>query len=134
MKINRQKLTKEIVLYGLIALAAIAGSYLYKNMSTSSVIVQQTGDYSAFGVTEETPIVIYTATWCDACKALKKELSELGVKYTNFDSEIDKNRFSLLQEQNINVIPVIFINNTMVQGFDKGLLNSLLPENAKGQL
>ena len=129
MTFNRIAMFKELLLYGVIALISVTGVYLYQTNSTSELVIVENGDYAEYGVTAHSPVIVYSATWCSACNALKAELKRLDVEYTNFDYEKDKQHFTRLHQNGVNVIPIIFVKNTMIKGFDKSLLQAVLEQN-----
>ena len=119
---------KELGLYLSIAVAAVAGSYLYSHYVNQDIEIVATGNYEMYGVTNDTPIVIYTAQWCDACKSLKALLNKLNIDYQNVDLDGSPERHSSLQAVGIKVIPVIFIKDTMIKGFNESLITTTIAE------
>ena len=77
------------------------------------------GDYSSYGVTKESPIVIFSVQWCPACKALKSYLNTENVKYINLDVENNENATILYKKTGKESYPVIIIADTMIVGFNK---------------
>lgn len=77
-------------------------------------------------------VVLYSASWCDACKAAGRFLRERGVPFVEKDVERDPGAHaemvSKLREAGLPQagIPVLDVRGTMVQGFDAARLGALL--------
>jgi glutaredoxin-like protein NrdH len=106
-------------------LAFSAYSYLSRNQHLELMV---TGDFSHFGVSENTPLVIYTSEHCSYCKALKHDLQLLHVKYKDIGQQRDPALFMALKTTDLNVVPVIFIGDTRLVGYNPQLLNQILAE------
>ncbi|WP_281560269.1 glutaredoxin domain-containing protein [Thalassomonas sp. RHCl1] len=90
------------------------------------------GNYSSFGVTDDLPVVVYTASWCDACTELMAFLQQREVAFKTVDIGKDPAAAKLLKAKNLRSLPVIIIKNTLLQGFSKstvaGKLRELKPD------
>ena len=118
-------LIKELLLYLGIAIISLCAIYIWKfNHRPTTPITK--GNFAQYGVTEGNPIVIYTAETCKACQALKTTLKELRVQYVNVDLDDSPQRHEQLHQQNIRNVPVIFVRDTMVVGFNKDLVVKLI--------
>lgn len=65
--------------------------------------------------TTQSPLTIYTATWCGPCQRLKARLTEQGVAYDEIDIEADDQDSSWLwatYEDNVIVPTVRFADGT----------------------
>lgn len=100
-------------------------SYLDRNSDLEVVV---TGDFSHFGVSEKTPIVIYTSEHCMYCKALKDDFQQLRLEYKNVSLQADPKQFAALKATGLEVVPVVFIADTRIVGYNKQLINHTLTE------
>lgn len=72
-------------------------------------------------------IVVYSASWCNPCKALKTALDAEDMKYTvvDIDSELDK-----AKEAQVRGVPTIIIMNDeayekRIVGFDRNTISKI---------
>ncbi len=65
-------------------------------------------------------ITIYSTPTCHFCQMTKDFLKEKGIGYTEFNvaSDLEK-RQEMIQKSGQMGVPVIFIGNEMIIGFDK---------------
>jgi len=75
------------------------------------------------------PITIYSADWCAFCHAAKDYLDKKGVQYQEKNVEEDPN----FAQEAINKsgqagIPVIDIDGTIIIGFDRPRIDTVLHE------
>lgn len=73
-------------------------------------------------------VVMYSTSWCGHCKAAKAYLTSLHVEYTNYDietSDIGKQKFQALKGKGV---PLIFVGNERIDGFDKPALEKALKD------
>ena len=72
-------------------------------------------------------IVIYSTPTCHFCQMAKEFFKEKGIKYTNYDvSEDMEKRKEMIEKSGQMGVPVIFIDNEMMIGFDRDkILNAL---------
>ncbi|WDE04399.1 NrdH-redoxin [Thalassomonas viridans] len=84
------------------------------------------GNYSAFGVTDNFPVVVYTASWCDACKELTAFLQQESVTFKTIDIGEDPAAAKLLKAKNLRSLPVLIIKNTLLQGYSKATVSNQL--------
>lgn len=117
---------KNILLYSLLFIAVFFGNYAYHNFPRDSAVLELTGDFTNLGVSDTTPIVAYTASWCNVCKELKLFLSFNKINYVDIDIDEDKNALDLLDKYGIKGVPVIVINGRLIQGFDSEILTKYL--------
>lgn len=89
-------------------------------------IDELSGDFTDLGITESVPVLVYSATWCNACNNLKAYLRANNIKYKNVDIDEDKLAMGRLAKRNLTGIPVIIIKDNLVQGFNLNLLNKYL--------
>lgn len=77
-------------------------------------------------------VTMYTTPSCGYCKLAKAFFQEKGVEYTEKDVAADEaareEMFSKVTEKGGQPggVPVIFVDDAMVMGFDKGKLSQLL--------
>lgn len=77
-------------------------------------------------------VTIYSTPTCHFCQMSKDFFKENGVNYTEYNvaSDLDKRQEMITKSGQMGV-PVIFVNDDMVVGFDKDRLSSLLGVGAK---
>lgn len=77
-------------------------------------------------------VTLYTTPTCGYCKLAKAFFKENNIEYTEKDVAVDEaareELFSRAQAKGHQAsgVPVIFVDDEMVMGFDKGKLSQLL--------
>ena len=72
-------------------------------------------------------ITIYSTPTCHFCQMTKDFLKEHGIGYTDYDVAHDlEKRQEMIQKSGQMGVPVIFIGDQMVIGFDKERIASLV--------
>lgn len=71
-------------------------------------------------------ITVYTSNTCGYCHEVTKYFNELGITYTEKNVSEDKIARKELMSQGFMGVPVIFIGEDIVQGFDKKKIDELL--------
>jgi glutaredoxin-like YruB-family protein len=72
-------------------------------------------------------VTIYSTPTCHFCQMSKEFFKENGVTYTEYNVATDlEKRQEMIQKSGQMGVPVIFVGNDMVVGFDKEKLSSLL--------
>ena len=72
-------------------------------------------------------VTIYSTPTCHYCKAAKAFFAEHNVEYTNKDVTTDKSfADEMIKKSGQMGVPVIFVDNEMVTGFDEPKLRKLL--------
>jgi glutaredoxin-like YruB-family protein len=72
-------------------------------------------------------VTIYTTPTCHFCHAAKEFFKEHGVQYQEFDVAADAaKRNEMIQKSGQMGVPVIFVGDEMVVGFDQDKLTELL--------
>jgi len=72
-------------------------------------------------------VVIYTTPTCTYCKAAKEFFKENNIEYTEHDVAADaEKRQEMIEKSGQMSVPVIFVENEMVTGFNKEKLSELL--------
>ena len=72
-------------------------------------------------------VTIYSTPTCHFCQMTKDFLKEKGIAYTDFDVAHDlAKRQEMIQKSGQMGVPVIFVGNEMIVGFDKEKLESSL--------
>lgn len=72
-------------------------------------------------------VTIYTTPTCSFCKATKAFFKEHNVAYTEHDVAADREKAQeMIQKSGQMGVPVVFVDNDMVIGFDEERLKSLL--------
>jgi glutaredoxin-like YruB-family protein len=72
-------------------------------------------------------VTIYSTPTCHFCQMTKDFLKEKGIAYTEFDVAHDlEKRQEMIQKSGQMGVPVIFVGDELIVGFDQGKLSSLL--------
>ena len=72
-------------------------------------------------------VTIYTTPMCMYCKAAKEFFKEKGIEYKEFDVATDaKKRQEMIERSGQMSVPVIFVDDEMIVGFNKEKLSELL--------
>lgn len=72
-------------------------------------------------------ITIYSTPTCHFCQMTKDFLKERGIEYTDYDVAHDlEKRQEMIQKSGQMGVPVIFIGNEMIIGFDRERIASTL--------
>lgn len=73
------------------------------------------------------PITVYSATWCAFCHAAMDYFDKLGVEYTDKDVEKDLEAGKeAVDKSGQRGIPVIDIDGEIIVGFDKPKIDAVL--------
>lgn len=77
--------------------------------------------------TMDTPVTIYTTPTCHFCQMSKEFFKENNVAYTEYNvaSDLEK-RQEMIDKSGQMGVPVVFIGEEMIIGFDKNKFVSLL--------
>lgn len=79
--------------------------------------------------TNDTPVIIYSTTWCGYCKMLKKYLDDKGEKWVEKDIEQDAAAYAELMEKiggDFRGVPVSDVKGSIVLGFDRPSIDAAL--------
>ncbi len=77
--------------------------------------------------TTQKEVIIYSTPTCHFCEAAKNFFNENGVVYTEHNVQEDQEKAREMVERSGQMgVPVIFIGDEMVIGFDEGRLRELL--------
>lgn len=72
-------------------------------------------------------VVIYSTPTCHFCQQAKEFFKENNVEYTEHDVAVDKEKAQEMVTRSGQMgVPVIFIGEEMIIGFDEGRVRSLL--------
>jgi glutaredoxin-like YruB-family protein len=72
-------------------------------------------------------VTIYTTPTCSFCKATKAFFKAHNIAYTEHDVAADREKAQeMIQKSGQMGVPVIFVDETMVLGFDEEKLKTLL--------
>ncbi|MDO4772878.1 MAG: glutaredoxin family protein [Bacillota bacterium] len=71
-------------------------------------------------------ITIFTSNTCHFCHEAMKWMDEKGIKYTERNINEDKDARQELIKNGFMGVPVLYIGDDVVQGFDKAKIESLL--------
>lgn len=97
------------------------------------LVIMNWSDITAFFSPREDPaytqtagVVLYSTSWCGACKKAKAFLDRQGVAYTEYDVEQSaegRRQFDALGGRGV---PLMVINGTTVIGYNPGEMQRLL--------
>lgn len=74
-------------------------------------------------------IIVYSATWCAYCHAVMAYFDKQGIKYEVRDIEKDKQASKEIVDKSGQMgIPVIDIDGTIIVGFDRARINTVLKD------
>ena len=71
-------------------------------------------------------VVIYSSNTCGYCTMAKEYFTEKGVVYTEKNVSTDIEARKELMSKGFMGVPVIYVEDEVIQGFDKARLDSLL--------
>lgn len=71
-------------------------------------------------------VVIYSSNTCGYCTMAKEYFTEKGVAYTEKNVSTDIEARKELMSKGFMGVPVIYVEDEVIQGFDKARLDSLL--------
>lgn len=73
--------------------------------------------------------IVYSATWCGFCHAVKQYLDKLGVEYEERDIERDhQNATESVEKSGQMGIPVLDIGGEIIVGFDRLKIDAALKD------
>ncbi len=72
-------------------------------------------------------VVIYSTPTCHFCQQTKEFLKENNIEYTDYDVSSDsEKRKEMIEKSGQMGVPVVFVGDEMMIGFDKEKLSNLL--------
>lgn len=71
-------------------------------------------------------VVVYSSDTCTYCHMAKDYLNDLGIGYEERNISKDMNARKDLMRQGFMGVPIIQVDDEIVQGFDKSKLDELL--------
>ena len=76
-------------------------------------------------------VVIYSTPTCHFCNLAKEYFTQKGVEFTSFDVSTDREKQAEILEKTGQMgVPVILIDDQVVVGFDRPLIDELLKDDA----
>lgn len=83
--------------------------------------------YNKTNMDKDKTVTIYSTPTCHFCHMTKDFLKEKGIAFTDFDVAHDlEKRQEMIQKSGQMGVPVIFVGDDMIIGFDQEKLVSLL--------
>lgn len=77
--------------------------------------------------TTQKEVTIYSTPTCHFCVLAKAFFDDNGIKYTNYDVQADPEKGKEMVERSGQMgVPVIFIGEEMVVGFDEAKIREML--------
>lgn len=78
---------------------------------------------------QNSKIIVYSATWCAFCHAVKDYLDKKGIKYTDKDVEKDPAAgLEAVDKSGQRGIPVLDVDGTIILGFDRPKIDFALKD------
>lgn len=78
-------------------------------------------------MSDTAPVTIYSAPWCAFCHMAKNYLDSLGIKYKDINVDSDPAAAQeLVKKTGQAGIPVLFIGDDTILGFDKAKIDAAL--------
>ncbi|HEY5442423.1 MAG TPA: glutaredoxin domain-containing protein [Candidatus Saccharimonadales bacterium] len=78
-------------------------------------------------MSNDSQVIVYSATWCAFCHAAKDYFDKLGVKYTDKDVEKDPAAgLEAVEKSEQRGIPVLDIGGDIIIGFDRPRIDAAL--------
>lgn len=77
---------------------------------------------------KEATVVLYGTTWCTYCKQVREYLKSQNISFTDYDIENSEEGKRKFQAANGEGVPLIFVGNTRLDGFDRTNLNNALKQ------
>lgn len=71
-------------------------------------------------------VVVFTSNTCGYCHMAKDFLNEIGVEFTERNVSTDPAARKELMSKGFMGVPVIYVDDEIIQGFDKNRLEELL--------
>lgn len=71
-------------------------------------------------------VIVFTSTTCPYCQAVKRYLREKRIRFREVNVSRDARAAQDLARRGFRGVPVVFINNRPVVGFNKPEINRLL--------
>ncbi|MBM7561851.1 glutaredoxin family protein [Fusibacter tunisiensis] len=71
-------------------------------------------------------VVVFSSNTCGYCTMAKEYLNEKGVSFTEKNVSTDIEARKELMSKGFMGVPVIYVDDEVIQGFDKAKLDSLL--------
>lgn len=69
-------------------------------------------------------VEIYGTKWCGYCKKARSYFNLRNIHYTDYDIEADANALAKFNNFGGGGVPVIFVGNTRINGFDESTFDS----------
>ena len=96
-------------------------------------VLQSWGDIADYFTLRENPslsnaagVVLYSTSWCGACKQAKAFLNRHGVAYTEYDVEKSTEGRRQFEALGGRGVPLLVINGTTVIGYNPDQMKRLL--------
>lgn len=84
------------------------------------------GEINMIKSTTQPRVIIFTSSTCPWCEVTKRYLREKRIHFREVDVSRDAHAAQDLARRGHRGVPVVFINNRPVVGFDKPKINRLL--------
>lgn len=71
-------------------------------------------------------VIVFSSNSCGYCTMAKEYLTEQGIAFTEKNVSTDVEARKELMSKGFMGVPVIYVDDEVIQGFDKGRLDTLL--------
>jgi len=102
-------------------------------IAAAVLLIQNWGDIKAFFYPRESAsysndagVVLFTTSWCGACKQAKAFLNQRGVAYLEYDVEKSTEARRQFEALGGRGVPLMLINGTVVKGFNPHKMGQLI--------
>ncbi len=55
---------------------------------------------------------VFSASWCSACKTVKKFLTDSNIPFQERDIDVDQDANDIMKRLNLRSIPVVYVDDT----------------------
>lgn len=90
-----------------------------------------TGDFTTLYASAGTPVVLFSTSTCPYCKKTREMFSKRGVIYTDYMIDKSRKSESMFKQYNGTAVPLIFIGNRKILGFNEAVIKAAIVESAK---
>lgn len=113
--------------FALLAVVSFATTKLYTKKLNKPHIVT-TNQYSNLVENNETELVIFTKTTCDACTSTKRHLAIEGIKYKEFSIDTSEEAANLFQLNSFKGVPLLITKSQMLLGYNESAVDMIIKE------
>lgn len=90
-----------------------------------------TGDFKSLYASAGHPVVLFSTSTCPYCKKAREMLNKRGIMYTDYVTDKSKDAEAKFNHFNGKAVPLIFIGNRKILGFNKAVIESAIDQLAR---